>query len=80
MKGGFNDVIRAGHIDRPGRVREAECLFRAQRPFIRLRVKLNISAGALITEPLANVTLVRIRSLREFRGCNGTLGELLIEA
>jgi hypothetical protein len=78
VKSGFDNVVRARHIDRPIGIREAKGLFWAQRPFILLRVKLHISAGALITEPLANVPLVRARLLCQVRGCHGALGKLLV--
>src|ERR1700722_741572 len=50
VKSGFDNVVRARHVDRPIGVREAKGLFWAQRPFIFLGVKLHISAGALVTE------------------------------
>src|SRR6202035_1410362 len=78
VKSGFDNVVRAGHVDRPIGVREAKGLVWAQRPFISLGVELHISAGALVTEPLANVSLVRARLLCQGRGCNGALGKLFV--
>ena len=80
MKGGLNDIVGAGQVDRPTRVRQAECLFWTQRPFIPLVVKLDITASALVTEPLANVTLIGTGALRKSQGCNWALGKLFVQA
>src|ERR1700682_5337501 len=45
VESGFDNVVSARHGDRPIGVRETKSLFRAQRPFILLRVELHISAG-----------------------------------
>src|ERR1700722_5649497 len=79
VKRGLNDVVRSGHIDRTIRVSQAKRLFRTEGPLVRLGVELNIAAGALIGEPLTNISLVGIGPLCQLGGCQCARGKFLVE-
>ena len=79
MKGGLDDVVRAGHVDRSVRIGQAQRLLWTQRPLLGCGVVLHVSACALIPEPFADVALVGSCALRQLGRRHGAFRQFAIQ-